>query len=69
MPEAGTNNLELVWGQGEIARLIGRTPRQVKHMLNNDALPGARKICGRWVISRRDLIAAFEAPASASVKS
>ncbi|QFI65227.1 DNA-binding protein [Sinorhizobium alkalisoli] len=51
-------NFELVWGVHEIAKLIGRTPRQTFHMLSKGELP-ARKVGGRWVAERGKLIAFF----------
>ncbi|MGQ4272606.1 DNA-binding protein [Terrihabitans sp. B22-R8] len=53
-----TVDIELIWGVSAIARLIGRTDRQVFHMLNNGQLP-ARKVGGRWVAERSKLIAFF----------
>ena len=50
--------LDLVWGAEEIAKLIGRTPQQVFHMLRTGRLP-AKQVGGRWVASRAKLIAFF----------
>ena len=47
-------NLDNVWGHIEIAKVIGRTPRQAHYMLAQNALP-ARKVNGRWVASRETL--------------
>jgi len=52
------NALDLVWEVDEIARLIGRTPRQTFHMLNKGLLP-ARKVGGRWVAERGKLLSFF----------
>jgi hypothetical protein len=52
------NKLELVWGGEAIAQLIGRTRRQTFHMLDNGELP-AKKVGGRWVAERGQLIRFF----------
>lgn len=49
---------DLIWGAEEIAKVIGRTPRQTFHMLTEEHLP-AKKVGGRWVASRRKLLAAL----------
>lgn len=46
--------IDLVWEVGEIAKVIGRTPRQTFHMLSTGQIPG-RKVGGRWCVSRRKL--------------
>ena len=56
----GEDALDLVWGTVLIARKIKRTPRQANHMLVTGALPGAKKIGGRWVISERALRSLFD---------
>lgn len=53
--------LDLLWGATEIAKVIGRTRRQTFGLLEAGHLP-ARKIGGRWVASRSDLVAHFAAP-------
>lgn len=50
--------LDLVWEVSEIAKIIGRTPRQTFHMINKGELP-AKKVGGRWVAERSKLIAFF----------
>ncbi|PWE55595.1 hypothetical protein DEM27_15490 [Metarhizobium album] len=55
MPDS---SLELVWGAAEIAKLIGRSPRSTFHMLDNGELP-AKKVGGRWVAERNQLIRFF----------
>ena len=52
--------LDLLWGAEEIAREIRRSPRQVNHMLATGALVGAKKIGGRWCITRSTLKALFD---------
>lgn len=50
--------LDLIWEVGEIAKLIGRTPRQTFHMLKTGQLP-AKKVGGRWVAERGKLLRFF----------
>jgi hypothetical protein len=45
----------LCWGAVEIGATIKRTPRAAFHLLESGALP-ARKVKGRWVASRRNLL-------------
>ncbi|WP_225881374.1 hypothetical protein [Rhizobium sophoriradicis] len=45
---------DLLWGGRAIARKIGRTERQIYHMLERGELP-ARKVCGVWVASVTNL--------------
>ena len=49
--------MDLLWGAAEIARVINRTPKQVFHMLESGHIPPARKVGGRWMVSRRKLVA------------
>lgn len=53
-----SEGLQLIWGINAIARLIGRTDRQVFHMVNTGQLP-VKKVGGRWVAERSKLIAFF----------
>ena len=58
--------LDLIWGAAAIARAIGQTERATYHLLANELLP-AKRVGGRWVASRRKLLAALtgdEVPAS-----
>ncbi|NEJ57494.1 DNA-binding protein [Rhizobium ruizarguesonis] len=50
--------LDLVWEVAEIAKIICRTERQTFHMLNKGDLP-AKKVGGRWVAERGQLVAFF----------
>ncbi|MCF3935266.1 helix-turn-helix domain-containing protein [Acuticoccus sp. M5D2P5] len=52
------DEFDLVWGVGNIARLIGRTPRQTFHYVRNGHLP-AKKIGRRWVAERSALVRFF----------
>ncbi|MGV1859963.1 helix-turn-helix domain-containing protein [Rhizobium rhizogenes] len=56
--EDADGSLDLVWGAGDIAKLIGRTERATFDMLDKGELP-AMKVNGRWVIPRSKLIAFF----------
>jgi hypothetical protein len=60
--ESGTPALapstdDIIWEVSAIAKAIGRTERQTNHLLAKGKLP-ARKVGGRWVASRRKLLAA-----------
>jgi hypothetical protein len=46
---------QLIWGADAIADELGRDRRQVYHLLTKGALPGARKVGGRWVIAKGSL--------------
>lgn len=65
MPESNTetSSIELIWGAAEIAKVIGRSPRSVFYMLDNNELP-ARKVGGRWVAERGKLLAFFQETAA-----
>jgi excisionase family DNA binding protein len=56
---AMSENLDVIWGAQAIAKAIGRTPRSVYHLLESGALP-ARRVGGRWCISRAALARMFE---------
>ncbi|MBZ9873087.1 helix-turn-helix domain-containing protein [Mesorhizobium sp. BR1-1-9] len=49
---------ELIWGAEGIAAAINKSTRQVFHMLESGTLP-AKKVGGRWVISKQALVSAF----------
>ena len=51
-------NLELIWGVRGIATLIKRTERQTFHLLETGQLP-AKKVGGRWVAERGQMIRFF----------
>lgn len=51
--------LELIWGADAIAHAIGRKPRITIYMLQKGEIPGAQIKSGKWVISRRKLLEAF----------
>jgi hypothetical protein len=56
-----TVGLDLIWGVKGIARTIRRSERAAFYLLENDRIPCARKIGGRWVASRAALCKFFEA--------
>lgn len=56
---------QLIWGVEDIADEIGRDRRQVYHLLNRGALPGAKKVGGRWVIAKARLWKIFNDEAAA----
>lgn len=51
-------SIDLLWGVEAIAEVIGRTSRQVFHMLETGQLP-AKKVAGRWVAERGQLLRFF----------
>ncbi len=50
--------IDLLWEVAEIAKAIGRTERQTFHLLQSGELP-AKKVGGRWVAERGQLIRFF----------
>ena len=58
-----TENIDLVWGVHAIANLIGRSERQTFHLLAKGDLP-AKKVSGRWVVSRKKLVEFFTGEAA-----
>ncbi|MBZ3693411.1 helix-turn-helix domain-containing protein [Phyllobacterium calauticae] len=50
--------MNLIWGAEEIAKIIGRSTRATFHILDSGELP-ARKVGGRWVVERSQLIRFF----------
>lgn len=59
MQQPDPQPLDLIWGTKTIAAVIGRTVRQTEGLLYSNELP-AKKLNGRWVASRRKLLAYFE---------
>lgn len=47
---------DLAWGVEEIAKVVERDKRATYHLLSKGELP-ARRVGGRWVASRRRLLA------------
>lgn len=52
---------DLVWGFVEIGALIGRPQRATARLLRTGAIPAAKKIGRRWVVSRAAFVREFEA--------
>jgi hypothetical protein len=50
------SSTDLVWGADAIGAVIGRTDRQIYHLLASGALKSAKRIGGRWVASRAALL-------------
>lgn len=53
-----SKDFHLVWGGEEIAKVIGRTPRVTFLLLEKGELP-AKKVGGRWVAERGELLRFF----------
>jgi len=51
-------DIDLIWGAGEIAKVIGRSARVTFHLLTTGAIP-AKKVGGRWVAERGNLLSFF----------
>lgn len=47
---------QFLWGAGEIGDAIGVTKRRAFFLLENNLIP-CRKVGGRWVANRNDLMA------------
>ncbi|WP_347879916.1 helix-turn-helix domain-containing protein [Tianweitania aestuarii] len=61
LPNDNTRDVsDLVWGLDEISHLLGRTRRQTHFLLIGGHIPPARKLGGRWVVSKRALTAFFQ---------
>jgi hypothetical protein len=54
-----TTTIEIVWGCKAIAEKIGRTERATFAALEQNKIPGARKVAGRWGLDPRVFAAAF----------
>jgi len=50
-------NSDVIWGAANIGKVIGRSERVAFYLLEQGLLPG-RKLGGRWVASRKALLAA-----------
>lgn len=55
------DQLDLIWGAKDIGKAIGLSERQAFNLLANDLLPPVKQIGARYVVSRRKLVAFFEA--------
>ncbi|MQW38152.1 DNA-binding protein [Sinorhizobium meliloti] len=52
------DSIDLIWGVEAVAKIIGRTERQTFHLLSTGQLP-AKKVGGRWVAERGNLLRFF----------
>jgi hypothetical protein len=52
------DDLDLLWGAEEIGKALGRSMRATYEILDKGEIP-ARKLNGRWVISRKRLVSFF----------
>jgi hypothetical protein len=52
----GSTQDEFLWGAEEIGRAIGRNGRQTHHLLTKGEIKSAKKLGGRWVVSRAALL-------------
>jgi hypothetical protein len=55
-----SDNLDLIWGAKNIAKVLGCTERKTFHMLERGELPCCRQVGSRWVASRKALREFFE---------
>jgi hypothetical protein len=53
-------DLDVLWGARAIAQPLGVSERRCFHMLETGAIPGAKKVAGRWAITRSRLRELFE---------
>ena len=49
-------NSAFCWGAEAIGAVIGRNPRQTHHLLTRGEIKSAKKVGGRWVVSRAVLL-------------
>jgi hypothetical protein len=47
---------DFLWGADQIGQVIGRNSRQAFHLLSRGEIKCAKKVGGRWVCSRADLL-------------
>lgn len=59
--EQQTETFEPVWGGSAIARVLGTTDQQAFYILTRGLIP-AKKIGGRWVADRNELIKFMKTP-------
>jgi hypothetical protein len=59
-PIADDETPDLIWGCSAIAKAIGRSERSTFHLLERQLLP-AKRVGGRWVASRKKLLATLTA--------
>jgi hypothetical protein len=59
--KAEVSTSDFIWGSEAIGAVIGRSSRQTFHMLSGGQIRSARKVGGRWVVSRAALLREFGA--------
>ncbi|MCK1337170.1 hypothetical protein IVB38_14315 [Bradyrhizobium sp. 38] len=52
---------EFVWGAVDIGKYLGRSKEATWFMLEQDRVPGAKKIAGRWGMHVPTFLASFQA--------
>jgi len=50
------NGCDFLWGVQAIGQVIGRSSRQTFHILSKGEIKSAKKIGGRWMVSRAALL-------------
>lgn len=58
--ETSLEGIDILWGAAAIGKALGLSVRQTFHLLETRQLSGARKVGGRWCITRRALRENFE---------
>ena len=48
--QAADSDRTPIWGARDIAKFLNRPERAVYHALERNQLPGAKKVCGRWML-------------------
>lgn len=59
-PAEGENEIGILWGAADIGAAISCNARRCHYLLDQGQLPGAKKVGGRWCISRRRLKQIFD---------
>lgn len=55
---------EFVWGAADIGKYLGRSKEATWFMLEQDRVPGAKKIAGRWGMHVPTFLASFQPTAT-----
>ena len=55
-----TTDAKIIWGCKAIAEAIGRSEKACFHALQENKIPGAKKIAGRWGLDYSVFVAAFQ---------
>jgi hypothetical protein len=54
-----TSETKIIWGCAAIAKAIGRSEKATFHALQQNKIPGAKKVAGRWGLDFSVFVAAF----------